>query len=89
MLFREPHEGNKPARLSAVPCLLNHSRREEREAKKRGRAAAGGSVSSRDKLPNLSWNQQAEQMCWRAGKTGTRRRGGMNEGKEGERRRRC
>lgn len=42
MLFREPHEGNKPARLSAVPCLLNHSRREEREARKRGKSCCRG-----------------------------------------------
>ncbi len=39
-------------------------------------------MSSGDKMPNASWNQQAqrtEQTCRRAGKTGERGEGGMKE----------
>lgn len=75
MLFKEPHEGNKPALGCA--CLLNHS----------GGALLRGSMSSRDKLPNSSWNQRAqrtEQICRRAGRTGEGRRGN-ERGKDGVR----
>lgn len=67
------------------PSMLEHSRRRERCRDGGRRTLQQRSMSSRDKLPNLSWNQQAqqtEQSCCCCG-AGMAVRGdrGMKEGR--------
>lgn len=76
MLFREPHEGNKPAPALGCARLLNHSRREG------GQRCYGEVCPAGTSCPICPATDGLSRLSRSAG--GAREGGGSERGKDGE-----